>query len=274
MNDLGESLVSAMLPLDLLVSALKESVDKLETARTELCRGVVRGVDIGDAIGCVEKEIEARSCLSRRVEAYKREALQDLYACVYEGLDAIAQRVSAVLPCGSLEHLDEADVSDDAKMEEALRKGVYLSLFGGLTEQDNSPSDSGVSDSSGSDSSEYGGHYLRYPDLAKGERTPKHLQEIFLLFAKARKQEASKIEVLDVIMERLEISCEAGYPLAKAIKSLASQRLTMAQRAKQTDDALVASVADIQSRIQSKVEGWSSNVLEGSYASIGEYLDC
>lgn len=268
MDILGETLISAVSLMDGLMGELQESIEKLKLVRSELYRGVVRGVDIGDGISCVEKEIEQRTCLIRRVETYKRESLKDLYACVYEGLDAIAQRVSKVLPCGSLEHLDEADADDEVKVEEALRKCVYVSLFGGLTEKDNSPS------YGENNCDEHGGHYLRYPDLDKGERTPRHLQDIFMMFTKAREEEASKIDALDKIMERMEISCEAGYPLGKALKSLASQRLTMAQHAKQTDDFLVESVNDIISHIRSKVETWSSEVLEGSYASIGDFLDC
>jgi len=270
MDSLGESLVSAVCVLDGLVSELNESVDKLEVVKEELRRGAVRGVDIGDGICCVEKEIKDRSALVQRVGAYKVDALKDLYACVYDALGAVAQRVSRVLPCGSLDHLDEAEVGDEAKTEEALRKAAYIALFGGLTEEDNVP---GNGDSAYGGNN-YGGHYLRYPDLAKGDRTPKHVQDIYHLFLKAREAEASKIQCLDAIMETMEASCEAGFPLGKALRSLASQRLTMAKHAKQTDDALLKSVNDIQCQIRSKVEGWSSGILEGSYASIGHYLDC
>jgi len=269
MDSLGESLVSAMCVLDGLVSGLKESVGNLKAVKEELRRGVVRGVDIGDGICCVEKEIKTRCALIQRVGAYKVDALKDLYACVYDALDAIAQRVSRVLPCGSLDHLDEADVGDEAKTEEALRKAAYIALFGGLTEEDNVPADCG-----GAYDGAYGGHYLRYPDLAKGDRTPKHLQDIYLLCMKAREAEAAKIQCLDTIMETMEASCEAGYPLGKALRSLASQRLTMAKHAKTTDDVLLESVDAIQCQIRSKVEAWSSGILEGSYASIGHYLDC
>lgn len=267
MDCLEERMVSVIGQINRLATRIEAGVKTMEKAKEELVRGVVRGVALEGAVLCLEDEIARRTRVVHQVLHLKREGLKDIYAAIYEGLDEIAQRTSQVLPVGlswangsSSSCDEELEEDDEEVLEKALRKQAYVGLFGGLTDGSNNPCT--------------GGHYLRYPDLPKGGRSEWETQELFSYYTKARKLEDDKLATLDTIMDRLEASAEAGFPLCKSIQTLASQRITLAKKAKETDENLLGSLESLFSRLICRMEAWTDDVLEeDSYKSISDLLD-
>jgi hypothetical protein len=264
MKDLEGNILSTVSQLYALTSSLEESAVVLEEVESEMRRGSVRGVSTWPAVECLEEEMERRRLLVAGVRELQRDGLNNIYCAIYEAVDEIAQRTAPLLPTGgrweSGEDLEDTEERDEKSEEELLRKSAYVELFGGLTDGHNKPF--------------RGGHYLRFPDLPKTDRSAADTEEIFRHFMAAREVEQGKLKVLDQIMERMEASAEAGFPLEKGIQAIACQRIVLAQRAKTTDSELETRVGKIIGSLRKRVDKWSTEVLEkGIYQSISDLLD-
>ena len=250
-----DKFIALMDEIQMVQRQISESINKFIELREEMSRAAVRGLMTKEGIGEIEGEIQRREKVVSSIETFQQTRVQDIYAAIYNAIDAIAKQISPILPVGLKVHGPDFDFGDE---EASLRRASYVYLFGGLTDGGNEP---------------VKGHYLRYPDLPIPQRTNVQTQEIFELYHAARVIQHDKINTLREVMERMTKSIGAGYPLKAAKASVGCQLDGIIKEAKENEAEFAKTLEGLFSGISSKVEGWRTDVMEEDFETIRDLLD-
>jgi len=250
-----DKFIALMDEIQMVQRQIGESINKLIELRKEMSRAAVRGLMTKEGIGEIEGEIQRREKVVSSIETFQQTRVQDIYAAIYNAIDAIAKQISPILPVGLEVHGQDFDFGDE---QASLRRASYVYLFGGLTDDGNEP---------------VKGHCLRYPDLPIPQRTNVQTQELFELYLAARVIQNEKFDTLREVMARMKKSIGAGYPLKGAKAGVAHQLDAMVKEAEENEEGLADNLEALFGGISSKVEGWRAEVIDEDFETIRDILD-